>query len=326
MTAQSSDQPEQAATVGVAIIAYNSRRHLQSCLTPLLQSSPQPRIVVVDPQSTDDTVQEATRLGAEVLSISYENFNHGSTRELARKYLATDIVVMMTPDAYAIDADMLTKLVEPIRTGQAAIAYARQIPRDGESFYGRFLRQFNYPAQSHTRSMSDVAEHGILTTFCSDSCCAYSNAALDAAGGVPSVLCHEDQIVGAMLVSRGHRIAYVADAVVKHSHTYSLMQEFRRSFDNAMAREAAKEVLAPFGKMSSRGRTYVGKLLKAVARHRPWSLPYAIMHIGAKWIGFKMGVNLMGASVRLKRWCSASPFYWTSRDFRERRGFVPDRS
>ncbi len=43
--------------------------------------------------------------------------NHGYAREVSRKKLGTDIVVMMTPDAYATEG-MLEKLIQPIVDGR----------------------------------------------------------------------------------------------------------------------------------------------------------------------------------------------------------------
>ena len=88
-------------------------------------------MVVVNSSSQDGTVEEAQRFGADVLVVPRHKFNHGLTREQARIHLGTDIVVMMTPDAYAVDSHMLTHLIEPLVSDQAAASYARQIPHEG---------------------------------------------------------------------------------------------------------------------------------------------------------------------------------------------------
>ena len=46
-----------------------------------------------------------------------DEFNHGLTRERARRALGTDIVVMLTPDAVATDTEFVERLTRPIRTG-----------------------------------------------------------------------------------------------------------------------------------------------------------------------------------------------------------------
>ena len=110
----------------------------------------------------------AEELGVEVLSINRSEFNHGKTRELARKHLKTDIVVFLTPDAYAADAQVLEKLIKPLIDGHASIAYARQIPHQGAKFFEAFPRSFNYPASSEVRCIADLRRYGSFTFFCSD--------------------------------------------------------------------------------------------------------------------------------------------------------------
>ena len=112
-------------TVGVAVITYNARHLLPYCLPPLIQSKLKPRILVVNSSSTDGTVELATQFGVETLIVPRKDFNHGATRELARKALGTDFVVMITPDAYAVDNTVLEKLLEPLFSKKASHSHAR---------------------------------------------------------------------------------------------------------------------------------------------------------------------------------------------------------
>lgn len=171
-----------AESIGIAVITHNSKRHLKHSLPPLLTSPLQPRVVVVNSSSQDGTVEEAQRLGAETWVIPRRAFNHGVTREQVRRYLGTDIVVMITPDAYPTDPHSLQKLVDPIRSGKVSLAYGRQIPHEGAKTFEAFLRHFNYPAESHVRGIEDAPRWGVYTFFCSNSWAAYRNAALDDIG------------------------------------------------------------------------------------------------------------------------------------------------
>ena len=196
----------QPLTVGIAIFTLNSAHHLLKCITPLLNSPLKPKILVVDSSSTDDSVETAIRLGAETHVIPKEEFNHGTTREKARQLLKTDIVVMLTPDAYAIDSDVLGILIQPIVEKKASVAYARQIPHDGADFLEAFPRYFNYPAQSHIRSIENLEEYGVYTFFCSDSCAAYSNTALNEIGSFQSVLLGEDTVAAASFYEKAIKL------------------------------------------------------------------------------------------------------------------------
>ena len=102
-------------SIGIVIPTFRAAKHLPYCLPPLLLSSLKPRILVIDSSSDDETVTLAKQFGVETLVIPQSEFNHGTTREKGRRYLNTDIVVMITQDAVnAISLDMLEKLVEPL--------------------------------------------------------------------------------------------------------------------------------------------------------------------------------------------------------------------
>jgi rhamnosyltransferase len=276
-------------SIGVAILTLNGAHHLPHCLPPLLQSPLQPRVLVLDSSSNDDTVKYAKEMGAETLVIDRETFNHGTTRELARRHLNTSIVVMVTQDAYAVDEHALGLLIQPLVDGNASVSYGRQLPHIGASYYEAFHRHFNYPEVSHSRTSSDMAKYGKYLYFCSNSFAAYSNTALDTIGGFSPVLFGEDTVAVAKLLHAGHTIAYVAEAQVHHSHHYSLRQELQRHFDIGYARYQQSELLQAKEKDNVRGRAYTARLLQQLWHEHPFKLPYAIMLLASKWIGYRLG-------------------------------------
>jgi rhamnosyltransferase len=303
---------ETPASIGVVIVTHRSRQHLASCLPPVLASPLRPRVLVVNSSSEDGTVELAREMGAETLVVPRPEFNHGATRELARRHIGTDIVVMMTPDAHAVSSDFLEKLVQPLREGVASVSYARQIPRDGAGLFEAFPRHFNYPATSELRGREDVARLGSYTVFCSNACAAWVNRALDEVGGFPTVLSLEDTAAVSKLIAKGHRVAYVADAVVRHSHSYSLAQEFRRYFDTGYARHAMGRA-ALFGQSDERhGRKFASALLAQLMRERPAAIPYALCNIATKYLGYRLGRRGHLMPVALASACSGQDYYWSS--------------
>lgn len=297
-------------SIGVIVVTYQAKHHLPYCLPPLLESSLKPRVLVLNSSSNDGTVELAQEMGAETLVIPRHEFNHGLSREKARRYLSTDIVVMITPDAYAINHDMLSYLLEPLLKEKASVSYARQIPHHGAYFFERFARHFNYPSENHIRGLEDKETHGVYTFFCSNSCAAYINADLDLVGGFPSVLTGEDTLVVAKLLEQGKKIAYTADAIVHHSHSYTLKQEFKRSFDTGLARKLNKPLIGLYGRDESRGRAYTLSLFQELIQEKPHFIPYAIIQTLTKYIGYRLGRWSTRAPLFFKRWCSAQDFYW----------------
>ena len=96
---------------GVLLLTRNAEMHLQRCLGPIFDSPLKPKVLVIDTSSTDRTREIAQRMGAQIDIIKPLEFNHGATRERGRKLLGTEIVIMLTQDAYPVDAGMLGFLV-----------------------------------------------------------------------------------------------------------------------------------------------------------------------------------------------------------------------
>lgn len=277
------------SSIGVFIPTFQGEKVLSDCLLPLTISPLKPKILVIDSSSTDQSAAIAKHFGVEVIVSPKNAFNHGLTREKGRKLLQTDIVVMMTQDAYLKDPNMLERLIAPLIRGEASISYARQLPHKNADHFASFSRSFNYPAESHIRSITDSSFYGVYTFFCSNSCAAYKNSALDEVGGFPEISFGEDSIVVARLLQKGHKIAYVAEAEVYHSHNYSLKEEFARHFEMGKERQKFSDLFICEHSTNQRGKQYARTLISHLLKNEPIKVPYGIFHLLAKWIGYHMG-------------------------------------
>lgn len=299
-------------TTGIAILTLNAAEQVGVLLGILRGEEGWDKIVVFDSESRDGTASVVSRFReVEFVQINRRDFNHGATREFARKYLGTDVVVMMTQDIIPVPG-FLEKLVAPLESGMAAVSYARQLPHRSADIFEAFPRFFNYGEEDELRSLKDIPKYGVYTFFCSDSCSAYLNSALDEIGGFEAVLTNEDYFAVAKLLKKGANIAYVAKACVHHSHSYTLKEEFKRYFDNGYVRGKYKWVNELVGQAEARGASMAKSFLVALARRRPWMLPYAILQLGAKWLGFRVGYF---GSCFPSFWCrmfSSQPYYWNS--------------
>ena len=310
-------------TVGVAIITYKDIQKLERSLPLILKQSIHPKVIVFNSTSNDGCVELAKKLGTKTLVIPRDQMNHGTARELSRKALGTDIVVMMTPDAFAEDPDMLTKLVRPIEEGKAAIAYARQIGNESANIISKFGREFSFPDKSNLRSIKDAPKYGVYTAFCSDACTAWKNSVLDEIGGFRWTLSGEDAIASAMILRKGYKIAYVAEAVVKHSHNYPPLKEFIRHFDTGMYRRQWHKVLdLGGGSDQKRGTSYATALLTHVLKNEPLMFPTAFAQLAMGWLGYQFGrLCYHRAPLWLYKKISPADFFWNSVDFKKGRWF-----
>lgn len=301
---------QENSSIGLVIPTYHACHHLKKTLPTLTAALPKEKILIIDSTSRDGTKELADTYGVKFLEIPQSQFNHGITRELGRKALETDIIVMMTPDAYPTDSQFLQKLIAPLLSDCVGIAYARQIPHEGADFIEAFPREFNYPATSHRRGIEDLKTYGVYSFFCSNSCAAYNNRALDEIGGFPSVLLGEDTVAAAKLLRKGYQIAYVAEATVRHTHRYSLKQEFQRHFDTGYARHLYDYLFQDAGSDAQRGMQYAKKMLLEAWKRCPSLIPYTCLGIAAKWLGYQIGRRSHRAPQWFKRRMSSQKYYW----------------
>lgn len=277
-----------------------------------LQASLPKRLLLIDSSSEDQTVEIARAAGAEVLTIARSDFDHGGTRQLAVERLAdVPVVVFLTQDAIPADEHAFERLVAAFEDESVAAAYGRQLPRDGAGAAEAHARLFNYPAESCVKSLADAAKLGIKTPFLSNSFAAYRVSALQDVGGFPRrSLFGEDMYVAAKLLVAGHRIAYVAEATVRHSHAYTLGEELRRYFDVGAFHAQNPWIMETFGTAGREGLAYVRSELGYAARNAPLSMPGLLLRDLLKLIGMNLGRREALLPKRLKRRLSMNTRFW----------------
>ena len=108
------------------------------------------------------------------------------------------------------------------------------------------------------RSYADRERFGFQTVFASNSFAAYRRAALAEIDYFKSGLIFgEDTCAVGRLLMHGYKVAYVAEAMVFHSHNYTCLQEFRRSFDIGVLHVTERWLLDTYGRAEGRGWQYV---------------------------------------------------------------------
>jgi O-antigen biosynthesis alpha-1,3-rhamnosyltransferase len=271
-------------------------------------------VIVVDSSSPDNTAGIARSLGAEVVVIKRTDFDHGGTRTLAARKAKGDILVCMTQDAMPSDAHAIEKLLAPFRDRDVAAAYGRQLPFPGASPFGAHLRLFNYPEISCVRSIEDKETLGIRTIFMSNSFAAYRKSALRESGWFrEGLIMGEDTCAAAELLLAGYKIAYVAEAVVYHSHNYTPLEEFRRYFDIGVFHETEHWIQERFGKAEGEGRRYVVSELRYLREQKKYRLlPEFIARNCMKYAGYRLGKTYKRIPRGLVRKISMHGDWWRS--------------
>ncbi len=277
-----------------------------------LQTTKVDRKIILDSGSIDNTKLEAKSSGFEIININKADFDHGYARQLlADAAQDCDILIYLTQDCILKDDNSFSELVAAFRDQSVGIAYGRQLPHVGAKVLETHARLFNYTSESRVKQLSDKNELGIKTASCSNSYAAYSREALKDVGGFPSnTIFAEDVIVGGQMLIKGWKIAYVADAEVYHSHNYTTKEEFKRYFDIGVFHSTNEWLLKEFGSAGGEGLKYLKSELKYVLKHNPLVLPKMVMSIGAKFLGYKLGMLHKKLSPSQRRAFSMHRRYW----------------
>lgn len=270
------------------------------------------RMVVIDSSSTDSTPDLAKEAGMEVISIPSDQFSHGGTRQMAAEMLAEfDLILFLTQDAILSQEKSIERLVGCCCDPRVGAAYGRQLPREGAGCIEAHARLFNYPPSSHVRDLTDAPRVGIKASFISNSFSVWRRKALMEIGGFPRhTIQNEDAWAASKLLQTGWKIAYSAEAVVRHSHNYSYMQEFRRYFDIGVFHSRESWIRETFGEAGGEGLHYIRSEISYLARHAPLTIPSALLRDSLKLVGFKLGNHEALLPTRLKKQLSMNKRYW----------------
>jgi len=221
-------------TITVVIPTRNAGQQLAELLDSLQKQTLKPaQIIVVDSESSDKTPELAENKNCKVIKIKKNNFDHGTTRNLAVKEFDTGFVVFLTQDVVPVDEHMIAELIEPMQTDpNIAISYGRQLPGPNARPLERFAREFNYPEHSILKTKKDTKTLGLKTFFCSNSCSAIRRSTFNELGGFKNnVIVNEDMLFAVKAITSGYSVFYNANARVLHSHTYSSYKLFQRYFN-----------------------------------------------------------------------------------------------
>ncbi|MDD5327115.1 MAG: glycosyltransferase [Phycisphaerae bacterium] len=281
--------------VTIIVPTYNASKYLPSLLIKLeLQTFKDYELMVVDSSSSDDTVNIARAHHADVMTIPQSQFDHGGTRTLLAKKAKGDILVYLTQDALPYNEYAIENIIKPFTDdGEIGAAFGRQVPYSGASVFAEHLRSFNYPDTSYTRILEDRKNYGIKTAFLSNSFAAYRKSVLEEIGYFKSGLPFgEDACAGAKILLKGYKIAYIAEAIVFHSHNYTIWQDLKRYFDMGTFHRTENWLLEEFGKAEGEGIRYAKSEIKFLLKKRRFDLlPVSALRLVTKYLGYKLGTD-----------------------------------
>ncbi|WP_230853252.1 glycosyltransferase family 2 protein [Pseudomonas fluorescens] len=293
---------------------YNNRADLARLLDSLDKQTAIFDLYVVDSSSVDGTGDLATSRVKNVVTIPSSEFNHGGTRQMmVNQNPGYDVYVFLTQDAYLEDSNAIERLIMPFADEQVGAVCGRQLPHMDASPLAQHARLFNYPKNSKIKSLDDAPDLGLKTPFVSNSFTAYRGSALEDVGGFPKhVILSEDMFVAAKMLLSGWKIAYSGDAQCRHSHNYTIKEEFCRYFDQGVFHVREAWIREHFGGAGGEGLRYVKSELKFLGLARLHLWPASIVRNACKLLAYKLGQKEHRMSIGLKKKLGMYKGYWNS--------------
>ncbi|CAI0963953.1 transferase 2, rSAM/selenodomain-associated [Serratia fonticola] len=251
-------------------------------------------VIIIDSSSCDDTIEVAKKYGFSVHIISSNDFNHGGTRNFAFELLDEndDIVIFLTQDSIVQNNESILGILSSFDDERVACAYGRQLPHDNANPISRHARLFNYKDKCYVSSMETINNMGLKAAFLSNSFSAYRVETFSYIGRFPeSTILSEDMFFAANAILLNYKVAYISTACVKHSHNYSIFEEFKRYFDIGVFHSKESWIRNKFGGAGGEGKKFIFSELNYLFSNSIINIPRAFMNNFFKLLGYKLGQN-----------------------------------
>ena len=217
-----------------------------------------------------------------------DTFSHSLTREKAIKdYCSSKIVVLLSQDVILFDENALNILASKI-DDEFIYGFGRQICTNKS--IEKYIRKKNYPEQSYIVDKSDIEKMQLMAFFASDAFSCVNRdkfIELDGYQGY-NVMFAEDMLYSKFLLEKGYKKIYVADAVVEHSHRYTLKQLYNRYYETGKFHAEIK-VFDQY-KSTDSGMKLAFYVLKEALKH--FDIPVLfrwLPDMSARYLGMKKG-------------------------------------
>ncbi len=268
-------------------------------------------VVVVDSGSTDRTLEIAEEYGCRIHRIKPEEFHHSRTRNLGAELARGDYLVYVTQDAMPLDDKLLERLIKPLEEDKVAGVYGRQMAYPNAKPMEKFFYSYFYPDERKVITPADLenlAEFYVSHVYISDVCSAIRKEVWEKIKFDESIIMAEDKKWAIDVLKAGYRLVYEPEAVVYHSHNYSIVSAFKRRFDDGVAMRQ----ICGSGGVASKGLSYlVGEMKYLLKNHKIW-IPYAIVYNLARFAGVALGKNYEYIPNVLRRKISKHKGWWTN--------------
>ncbi|MBD2445882.1 glycosyltransferase family 2 protein [Nostoc sp. FACHB-152] len=228
--------------VSVIIPVKNGQEFLDEVLTATLTQKTEFKyeVVVIDSGSKDNSLEIIKKHNVKLIQIPPAQFNHGLTRNLGVQESQGEFIAFITQDATPANEYWLSNLVKPfLEDPQIAGVFGKHIARPkcdpivAFNLDYHFEKTISLVRKTWKKDESYESNKGIYVFFSNNNSCIRKSVWEK----IPfrQVEMSEDQIWAQDILEQGYIKCYEPSAVVYHSHTYSPIEWFKRSFDEYRA-------------------------------------------------------------------------------------------
>lgn len=210
------------------IRSFNEERHIGRLLDGVhkqnLEDQIELEIIVVDSGSTDSTLSIAKFMGAIIVTLPKEEFSFGKALNLGCQKATGEILIFASAHVYPVYDDWIKKLIEPFEEDSIALVYGRQIGNENTHFSEHQIFSKWFPSKSN---------YNQTTPFCNNANCAIKKSLWEKVRYDEQITGLEDLAWASIIMKKGYKIVYLAEAVIVHVH-----EETPQKIKNRYLREA----------------------------------------------------------------------------------------
>ncbi len=196
----------------VVIRTYNEEKYLEQLISAVQTQKCElvdVEVVLVDSGSTDNTLEIAERLGANIVHIKKSEFTFGRSLNIGCDAAKGDFLVFVSGHCIPVNDQWLDELCRPLIDETVSYCYGRQEGKDTTKYseYRHFEKWFP--------SYSKLPQEGY---FCNNANAAITKEAWQQYKFDEELTGLEDMHLAKKLVDAGQRIGYTSHSSVYHIH------------------------------------------------------------------------------------------------------------
>lgn len=215
-------------------------------------------LFVVDSGSTDRTLEIVRRYPHRLVEIAASDYYPGRVLNMAMERTTSPIVVFQNSDTVPLEPRALDWLLEPFADPLVRATFARQLPRPDAHTWVREEYARTFPAQGNPPT-------GMLYSL---PFAAMRRSAWEEHPFYSDAWGSEDTEWGHREAALGYPPRYVPQAIVMHSHNYSLQQLYGRRFIEGEADAFIYGGTARLPRLALRAARALGRDLAALVQAR----------------------------------------------------------